>query len=82
MTFVQEGTGRIVMWTSMGIRNSYTMEVSNEVYVYGSHTVSCYINNTHTSAVLHCTQMYCKYGSITSVTHIWSICNHSQSLNK
>lgn len=24
---LQEGTGRIVMWTSMGIRNSYTMEV-------------------------------------------------------
>ena len=23
----QEGTGRIVMWTSMGIMNSYTMEV-------------------------------------------------------
>lgn len=24
---LQEGTGRIVMWNSMGIRNSYTMEV-------------------------------------------------------
>ena len=31
LSHVQEGTGRIVMWTSMGIRNSYTMEVGTVV---------------------------------------------------
>ena len=29
----QEGTGRIVMWTSMGIMNSYTMEVRQYMHV-------------------------------------------------